>query len=189
MDRRGDYAGAAGVKPHCLVAGLACALAVLPAVAADSSAVPSGVGRALDRLGGGADVPAPQFLPVEKAFALTVTAPDARTLAAEFRPAAGYYLYRDKLEFVLKDTAGVRIKRIELPRGERKQDPNFGDTYVFTRPVRALVRLERRALAAEPVTLEVRYQGCAEAGLCYPPEVRRFELTLARVKAGTSGLR
>jgi thiol:disulfide interchange protein DsbD len=163
---------------------LGCAAAVAGAGAADRSPIPGGGGSAMERLGGGGEGKTPQFLPADKAFAVTAAATDPRTLVADFRPAAGYYLYRDKLEFVLKDAAGVRIKRVDLPPGERKQDPNFGATYIFPQPVRAVMRLERRSALVQRVTLEVRYQGCAEAGLCYPPEVRRFELALAPLSPG-----
>jgi thiol:disulfide interchange protein DsbD len=133
----------------------------------------------LDRLRalGGAEVE-PQFLPVEKAFAVRATVLDRDTLAAEFEPQPGYYLYRERFVFAIADGA-ARVAQVELPRGVRKEDPNFGDTEVFYQPVRAVVRLEGAQPPARQVTLEATFQGCAEAGLCYPPETRRFHLALA----------
>jgi len=131
---------------------------------------------------------APQFLPVDRAFAVSVEALDAHTLIARFEPEDGYYLYRDKFAFTLDPPVdGIAVREVELPRGEVKDDPNFGRTEVFHSPVEALVRLRREApepatpsvSAGTPVSVAVQYQGCADAGLCYPPETRRFDLVLA----------
>ena len=135
---------------------------------------------------------APQFLPVDRAFAVSVEALDAYTLIARFEPEDGYYLYRDKFAFTLDPPVdGIAVREVELPRGEVKDDPNFGRTEVFHRPVEAVVRLTRDAPASAtasvtapasggtPVSVAVQYQGCADAGLCYPPETRRFDLVLA----------
>jgi len=170
-----------------------CALALCVGLApaghaeeAGSPALRSG-GGVLDKLRGLTSDAQPQFLPVEEAFAVSISAADAQTVVAEFRPEEGYYLYRDKFAFSVAEAPGVRIQAVELPRGELKQDPNFGDTEVFHKPVRAVIRLERDARAAQRVALDARYQGCAEAGLCYPPETRRFEVLLAAAQGGSPG--
>lgn len=121
-----------------------------------------------------------QFLPVERAFKVNMRAQDARTLVAEFAPAESYYLYRDKINFSLAKGSAVTILDVTLPRGEKKSDPNFGDTEVFHRPFQALVHLERGgARGATRLAIEAGYQGCSEKGLCYPPAKKTFDLTIA----------
>ena len=117
-----------------------------------------------------------QFLPHEQAFKVGVQAIDSATLRARFTPAEGYYFYRDKTEFSLAPPASTQIKTATLPRGELKSDPNFGDVEVFHRPFEAIISL---ASPAENVKLKAVYQGCAEAGLCYPPITKVFDVSLA----------
>jgi thiol:disulfide interchange protein DsbD len=126
--------------------------------------------------------PEPEFLPVDKAFAIRAALRDARTIAVDFEPAQGYYLYRDKIAFALSASGGLRLGRVELPPGEKKDDPNFGPSEVFHQPVQARIALSKPAVPGEPLGLEVRYQGCADAGLCYPPETKSFDLTLAAAR-------
>jgi thiol:disulfide interchange protein DsbD len=128
----------------------------------------------------------PEFLPPEQAFKVRVTVRDAHTLAAEFVPAQGYYLYRDKIRFILPEGAPVSVAEVALPAGERKDDPNFGVTEVYHVPVRARVALARTDSAEQPIALEVRYQGCADQGLCYPPEKKVFNLLLAAAEPGAA---
>lgn len=146
-------------------------------------------GSVLDRLrgmAGGADTP--QFLPVDRAFAVKVEALDASTLIASFEPEDGYYLYRDKFAFAFEPPLpGVSVRAVELPAGEVKDDPNFGRTEVFHRPVRAVLRLQRDDVRTLPAALQVTYQGCADAGLCYPPETRRFDVVLAAGGSAAGG--
>ena len=127
----------------------------------------------LDNLGGGKQ---PVFLPPDQAFGLQVTVRDANTLQAGFSITPGYYLYRDKVEF---SVAGgeTRIARVELPRGELKDDPNFGPTEVYHQSFQALLALEQ-ADASRPLTLKARYQGCSDEGLCYPPIDKTFTIAL-----------
>jgi thiol:disulfide interchange protein DsbD len=168
---------------------LALCVGIAPAGHAEEAGIPAlrSGGGVLEKLRGLTSDAQPEFLPVEEAFAVSMSAADAQTVVAEFRPEEGYYLYRDKFSFSLAEAPGVRIQAVELPRGELKQDPNFGDTEVFHKPVRAVIRLERDARAAQRVALDARYQGCAEAGLCYPPETRRFEVLLAAAQGGSPG--
>ena len=126
------------------------------------------------------------FLPMEKAFQVDVKVRDAQTLVAELKPADTYYLYRDKIAFAVPKESGVSIAKVVLPRGEKKSDPNFGDAEVFHRPVQALITLNRSgARDAARLSVEARYQGCSEKGLCYPPAKKSFDLTLAAWQPAT----
>ena len=120
-----------------------------------------------------------EFLPAEKAFTVEVRAADAQTLVALLSPADSYYLYRDKIHFTIAPGEKAAIDSVNLPRGETKQDPNFGETEVFHAPVRALIRLRRDSPEPTPLVLNVGFQGCSEKGLCYPPITRQVQITLA----------
>ncbi|OGS90096.1 MAG: thiol:disulfide interchange protein [Gallionellales bacterium GWA2_59_43] len=134
----------------------------------------------LDSLGGARQ---PTFLPPDQAFGLQVTVRDADTLQASFTLADGYYLYRDKIAFSSKDGA-VRVKAVNLPRGEMKQDPSFGNVEVFHSSFQAEIELERVAKGAASVTLDATYMGCSEQGLCYPPINKALTVELPDVGTG-----
>ncbi len=163
----------------------------LAALDAGGSGLPvedGGVLSKLKQLTGQASSEPPQFLPVDRAFKVGVVSRDATTLVATLTPAKGYYLYRDKIAFKVVGS-GASIARVDLPRGEQKNDANFGDTEVFHQPVRATLVLDRVDPAATHVLVQAQYQGCADAGLCYPPETKRFDVALAAATAppGASG--
>jgi thiol:disulfide interchange protein DsbD len=127
------------------------------------------------------------FLPLDKAFKVDVKVRDAHTLVAELTPADTYYLYRDKIAFAAPKDSGISIAKVSLPRGEKKSDPNFGDTEVFHKPVQAVITLDRgNAYESARLSVEARYQGCSEKGLCYPPAKKNFDLTLAAWQPGAA---
>jgi len=119
-----------------------------------------------------------KFLPVDKAFAYTAEVQDGNTIKASWNIADGYYLYRDKLSFALLDANGVELGQINLPEGKEKDDESFGRMVVYLHNLDLLLPLQRIRLDPANVTLEVKYQGCAEAGLCYPPQTRAMPLSL-----------
>ena len=124
-----------------------------------------------------------EFLPVEKAFSVEVRAADAQTLIARLSPADSYYLYRDKIRFSIGPDEKVTIDTVQLPRGEPKRDPNFGETEVFHAPVQAVIRLRRANPDQIFLVLNVGFQGCSERGLCYPPVTQQHPITLAALAA------
>ena len=92
--------------------------------------------------------------------------------------AEGYYLYRDKLTFKLLNAADVALGEAELADGQMKQDAFFGDTEVYYREVNARLPVSRSTHRAQTIRLELGFQGCADQGLCYPPQTQVFELSL-----------
>ena len=104
------------------------------------------------------------FLPVDQAFVFTTRLQESR-LVAHWDMPKGYYLYRDRLEVECEDASGAP----ELPPGQPIEDPFVGATEVYYDTVEiAVPLLQRPAL----LTARFRYQGCAERGLCYPPQER-----------------
>ena len=138
----------------------------------------------LDRLPGFGGTKQPVFLPPEQAFSLNVIVRDAHTLQANFRITPGYYLYREKISFEIQDKA-VKISGISLPKGDMKDDPNFGPTEVFHQSFQAEIQLAPSPDAgARSFTLNASYQGCSEEGLCYPPITPALLINLPDAKSG-----
>ena len=128
-----------------------------------------------------------EFLPVDKAFVVDVKALDGRTLLVRLSPADGYYLYRDKIKFSLIPQDQAVIDEVQLPRGESKQDPNFGLSEIFHAPVQARIQLRRDGPApASDLTLTVGFQGCSDKGLCYSPATQQHAITVAALASPAS---
>jgi len=148
----------------------------LPGAAAPAPASPlktlAGLGRSL-----GLHDPADEFLEPDQAFRFAAeTTPDGAVLA-RWEIADRYYLYRDKLRFTVKDGAGVSLGKPIFPPGKIKEDPGFGQVEVYFHSVEVRLPVTGGA-PGQGFDLEVGYQGCAEAGICYPPMTKRTALTV-----------
>lgn len=124
---------------------------------------------------GAAPLEAQEFLDPQAAFRPSVRALDDRTLEVRFEIAPGYYLYRDKIRFASADLSlGVPA----LPPGKEKQDETFGKVEVFYHSARIRLPVERNDAGPLAFSLQVTSQGCAEAGICYPPQTRTLAVEL-----------
>jgi len=146
----------------------------------------AGIGALLTALGLAGPAPAagPKLLPADQAFRLSARALDAKTLEIRFDVADGYYLYRDKLKFGV-EPAAAGAGTPTLPPGAVIEDEFFGRVSTYRGPV--VIRLP--LAAGQPggsVSLEVDSQGCADAGVCYPPQQQRLTLPLPPAGAGPS---
>lgn len=128
----------------------------------------------LPSLGGAAQ---PAFLPPDEAFGLEVSVSDARALLASFKVTPSYYLYRDKVSFSVK-SGSAKIGKLDMPQGDLKHDPNFGEMMVFHQSFQVAIALVNNSPAAQNIILEASYQGCSENGLCYPPIIKEIKLLL-----------
>ncbi|CAM4201314.1 protein-disulfide reductase DsbD [Pseudoalteromonas ostreae] len=139
---------------------LLCALSLMPAQAATNNLLS-------DLL-----QPAEQtFLPVDQAFSFDFDQ-QGSTLFVGWDIAPGYYLYKKKLEIIGK---GADIEVPDLGKGVIIEDEFFGKTAVFFDSLSVISKLSN---IAEDGVIKVRYQGCAEAGLCYPPEIITIPLSM-----------
>ena len=127
---------------------------------------------------------APDFLPPEKAFKVEATWPEkSNQIEIEFLPAKGYYIYQESLQFELGSELGklVNIKPA-LPKGIEKFDETFQKKMqIYKQPF--MVLLQAKPQPSKPIHIEVTLQGCAEAGICYPPMTLKFLLAGPGVKA------
>lgn len=131
---------------------------------------------------------AEEFLPVEQAFRLKSEPDGANGLKLEWKVAPGYALYKDRIAAGVTRPAGVTLAPLDFRSASvLKDDPSFGRVAVFHDEARAVLRLAGvpAQAAGRPVTVWLRYQGCADAGLCYPPQT--VQLTLDRPLAVAAG--
>ena len=112
----------------------------------------------------------------EKAFRFSARALDPYTVEARFTIADGYYLYRDKLHFAVEPAAsGLTVA--PLPNGKIKEDQFFGRVETYRGNL--IVNLQLRATPpGQKVVVQAESQGCADLGICYPPNIQRVVVAL-----------
>ncbi|MEZ5541474.1 MAG: protein-disulfide reductase DsbD [Pseudomonadota bacterium] len=163
--------------PHTQTATLTLAGVSPPAATAAPGALDS-LGSSLGLLPGEED-----FLDPDQAFQIDVYAENPERVRLHWVIADGYYLYRDKLSIALAAGDGVTLGSVDIPAGETKHDEFFGDVQVFHHEIVATATLVRDRPEATDITLAIGYQGCAEAGVCYPPIKKELPVALAAVDA------
>ncbi|HLW75101.1 MAG TPA: protein-disulfide reductase DsbD, partial [Gammaproteobacteria bacterium] len=126
------------------------------------------------------------FLKPDQAFIISAVAKDANTLELRWQIAAGYYLYRQKFNLA-SDNPDVQLGTPDFPEGEIKNDPYMGTSEIYSHDVDVLIPVTRSNGAAR-FNLQAVYQGCAEAGFCYPPitKLMPVDLTVAAPLSGTA---
>ncbi|HUP09172.1 MAG TPA: protein-disulfide reductase DsbD [Caldimonas sp.] len=117
---------------------------------------------------------ADEFLEPDQAFKVQVRAADARTVEAIFTIAPHYYLYREQFKF---GADGATLGEPVLPRGKVKFDETFQKNVETYRDV-LRIALPVQAASGE-FRLYTTHQGCADAGLCYPPQPKGWVVSLA----------
>ena len=115
---------------------------------------------------------AAEFLHVDQAYQLTPELIDDSALFLLWDIADGYYLYKHGFK-VLIDDKNI-TQSIDIPLGKTKHDEFFGDVQVYYHGL----DFNLDHITPGPHTLSVTYQGCADAGLCYPPTTKRFNIDL-----------
>lgn len=137
-------------------------LFVAPAIASEDLSLGG------SKLGGFGGSPSGQFLPVDEAFQAQAWRENDR-LYVSFSNAEGYYLHREQFALASRNPA-VRFGPLDLPPGELTKHAYLGEMYVFYGSVvfSAAVEAAQADSGALPVT--VTFQGCSDAGLCYPPK-------------------
>lgn len=125
-----------------------------------------------------------EFMDPEQAFQLSVVTATTEAIALHWQIAPGYYLYRDKLRFTLPDQPAIKLLTPQLPAGKTKADEFFGQMEIYETPFTASIPLQG-AKPGNALKLTVGYQGCAEAGICYPPMKKTLEVVLTEASPAT----
>ena len=115
----------------------------------------------------GIDLPddQPEFLAPDKAFKMSVTNIGEKKILLDWQIEKGYYLYMGMFEFST-DQENVKITKALMPDGTKKVDEFFGNVDVYYNSTSAELTFDN---INKNTNLIVKYQGCADAGLCYPP--------------------
>jgi thiol:disulfide interchange protein DsbD len=121
------------------------------------------------------------FLPPEQAFKLSARMLDPHTAEVSYAIADGYYMYRERFKF---GAGGVKLGEPQIPPGKVKFDETFNkevETYHHGVAIRIPVQGEG------PFTLNVTGQGCADKGLCYPPQDASVRLVAGKGSGAGAG--
>jgi thiol:disulfide interchange protein DsbD len=110
-----------------------------------------------------------EFLKVDQAFVFDFNQAD-NTLSLSFTIADGYYLYKKQFKLVAKQAA---IGEPHYPKGVIIEDEYYGESEVFYDEVTLTVPITQ---ATNDGIVKIRYQGCADAGLCYAPNIKTVYL-------------
>ena len=108
-----------------------------------------------------------EFLPVREAYRLDGAITPGGDLRLYWQITEGYYLYQHAFKVRATGTGSAEELNVTFPPALAKTDEFFGDVSVYFGEADLLVTLPD---STDSLTLAVTYQGCADAGLCYPPE-------------------
>jgi len=120
-------------------------------------------------------------LPAEQAFRASARALDDKTVEVRFQIADGYYLYRHRFQFAAE---GISFSAPALPPGKPKKDDAFGEVEIYRKE---LVFVLPVSAGQPPFDLQLTSQGCADIGICYPPQTTTVSVALASSGSGTGG--
>ncbi|HIP53681.1 MAG TPA: protein-disulfide reductase DsbD, partial [Chromatiales bacterium] len=139
--------------------------------------------EALTRLGKNLGLVEGELLTAEEAYRFNAEAIDANHLQLTWQIADGTYLYKDKIQVQLEDAKGVTLGAYQLPPAKLKKDAllpdgTLGDIEVYYRGIDLQIPLQRTTTEATELKLVAKYQGCADQGVCYPPQTQRVALTV-----------
>jgi thiol:disulfide interchange protein DsbD len=161
----------------------------LPAATATAPEITSGL-QSLTKLGNslGLGSAEREFLPPDEAFSFSAHMGENGNIIADWQIAEGYYLYRDKFAFST-DTTGMQLGNASLPAGEMHRGilptGGEGEVEVFMHGVQVSVPVQRGDAPGNTINFIAKFQGCADAGICYPPMKKSVALELPAALAST----
>lgn len=165
------------MKQYCRQAENRCLLnCAALAVAALLGLCPMGMTFAANRVA----VAAPELLGADEAFQVLARMKDAHSIELNYTIAEGYYMYRGRFKFAVENNSAT-LKKAIIPAGKVKQDATFGRVETYRKSVRVLLpfaSLDKAIPIGEDgfIRIKVTSQGCADAGVCYPPQHHQFVL-------------
>ena len=127
----------------------------------------------------GSSPAADEILDPDEAFRYEANAGQPLSIQLQWQIVDGYYLYKDKFAFrLLDDSSSIDQEKLVLPPGKMKQDPLFGNVEIHTGSPLFDLPLKRATGEATSLDLELKYQGCKEDSVCYPPITRLLTIEL-----------
>lgn len=117
-----------------------------------------------------------EFLKPDQAYGISAEAVGDK-IKVRWDIADGYYLYRNKFRFKA-DNKDVSLGSPDLPPGKVKKDPFFGDIEIYRKQVEIELPFHVSGKTPNMLELEARSQGCADAGICYPPHTQKVLIAM-----------
>ena len=118
----------------------------------------------------------PDLLPADQAYKVSAKAISSEKIEVRWDIADGYYLYKNKTHITSQADA-ITLGTANMPAGKAKHDEFFGDTVIYRdQLIISIPVINPQSLST--LTIQVKYQGCADIGVCYPPQKQEFTLTL-----------
>jgi thioredoxin:protein disulfide reductase len=160
------------------------AVAVTHSSAASGTLTPAAMSAVLNAAQSRSDQP--KFLTPDQAFHVTAMAAGPDSVRFDWQIADGYYLYRSRIK--VKTASPVQLGALALPQGKSQTDEYFGAQQIYEHAVSATLPVARPGGAGTlDVAVDVTYQGCAHAGLCYSPITKTLAVTLPPTGAAGGG--
>jgi len=122
---------------------------------------------------------ADDFLPVEQAFSPSAARTANGDIAVTWQIADSYYLYRHAFDFALPGASKAALGAPQIPTGEKHNDEFFGEVESYRDSVRVRLPITNASAPGDDARIQVTYQGCADAGLCYPPQTVDLDVRAA----------
>jgi len=119
-----------------------------------------------------------EFLPVQEAFQFSFNPKDNNQVELIWDIADGYYLYQHQFKVIDKTEPSSKIHFAPFTQGEKKKDPYFGDVVVYRDQFKAQLIYDENLATGTLIKAIIKYQGCADKGLCYPPQSLPIEVTV-----------
>ena len=125
-----------------------------------------------------------EFLDPDVAFQVSIEESDKNKIVTNWYVEDGYYLYKDKISVAPKDQKNIELGVLSLPQGEEKIDEYFGKIISIDHSFQSVIPINKVPADVSTIDLIVKYQGCAKAGLCYPPIIKNLRAELSNSNGG-----
>ncbi|MCP3852871.1 MAG: protein-disulfide reductase DsbD [Gammaproteobacteria bacterium] len=122
-------------------------------------------------------------LELEEAFKFALSVDNNNQLSAIWSIADNHYLYKDKLKFELIQGNGFTIEPPEMPVAKAKNDEYLGDFEAYYHDLVINLPISGAGDTSKPLAVKVTYQGCSEAGICYPKVTKNIELDASKLSS------
>ena len=123
------------------------------------------------------------LLPPDQAFNVSAKAISAEQIEVSWAIADGYYLYRNKTS-ITSQSEGIELGVPDMPAGKAKHDEFFGDIVIYRNQLKVVTPVTNEK-SLSSVKIQAKYQGCADIGICYPPQKKDFTLALPQFKTAS----
>ncbi|SBS30884.1 Thiol:disulfide interchange protein DsbD precursor [Marinomonas spartinae] len=120
----------------------------------------------------------PSFLKAQDAFQLSFDTSQNGKLVAHWNIANGYYLYQSRIS--LSGPQADKLEITQFPDGEHKTDPYFGKVIIYKHSLFLPISYKTTLAPGTIIHAKLHYQGCADKGLCYPPQTVPIEFTVPK---------